>query len=520
MYHMKQNGFALIQTMVASIIIAMVLSGVLAYQQQVTKTLTAKRYIAAVDKIEANLRIKIANFPDLYAAGVSDTASALAKCILINNNGAKTCTPDMPSGQTLSKTQFFDLTTTNLNPASDKYDDVSSLSSLASKSFWRFGLKGFSHKSQFVYFGLDGQPCATGPSAQCPIQIQTFFRPICEPFGQPCQRASQIRVRYDIQVPNTTQLRALTGLNQIVRQGSFTVSTSGYENTMRFRYRQDPNTQTQQCIAVYINRKRLVFGSCGNIYPGSPLALALGGNGATPLFTNQGSTAPANAALGEASFSNGVEQSVAGGELLSTKTFQTVPISTKEGCTFSVLGLTWVPERKPSGVTRCDKAGKEYNPGGAASGARKCGLYLSYYQSVDNSTKTGTPVQLIHNTGKVWDDLGFDWASYPPLVLLQEIKRDPATPKNISSSTTFNSQIRPPISANSVLIDSTGYKGDGFWSSFQSNTDMSPNEYYFKLEDGGDWVSGQDLSKVDFGLELQVPPHVCRHVGWEEAATL
>lgn len=173
-----------------------------------------------------------------------------------------------------------------------------------------------------------------------------------------------------------------------------------------------------------------------------------------------------------------------------------------------MLGLTWVPERKPSGVSRCDRAGKDYNPAGNPVSDRQCGLYVTYYKDVNNANKTGNPAQLIHNAGTAWEGLSFDWVSFKPLVLLQEIKRDPATLKRISGPTTYDSQVRPPASANSVLTDSTGYKGNGFWPSFQANSDNNPSEYYFKIEDRGDWGSGQDLFKVDFGLEIQVPPHV------------
>lgn len=81
---MKQSGFALIQTMMASIIIALVMAGAIAYQTQVTKTLTAKKYMAAIDKVETNLRIKIGDFNSLYVSAANEPTSALAKCVLID----------------------------------------------------------------------------------------------------------------------------------------------------------------------------------------------------------------------------------------------------------------------------------------------------------------------------------------------------------------------------------------------------------------------------------------------------
>lgn len=511
---MNERGFALIQTAVASVVIALVLAGAIQYQGSVTKTLVAKRYMATADKVETNLRTQIARYSSLYASAVSESTSALGRCIVRNASGLKQCSLTQLGAETFTDAQWPDLKPANPNGSTDPIDDIDTVSPIKSKKYWRFGLNGFSKTASLGYFDVDGKACAA-PSETCQFEVKTYFRPICEPYGADCERAKQIKVRYDLRFANETVLSARAGLKTLVRQGSFIVDATGVDDSIQVRFRQDPNTQTQQCIALYLNRKTLLFGSCGAIYPNTPLGNAFGQAAPTPHFTAFATT-PSNAALGEATYYNGSEQVLSGPSLASTP-FTAVPVP--KGCTFSVLGLTWVPKRTPAGTTRCDKPGDDYNPGGGTA-KRKCGLYVSYYSSVNNQTKTGNPAQLLHNSNKVWSDFSFDWPSYDPLTFLQEIRRDASTPSNIGGTTTYPSQLRPPASATSVLTDSTGYKGNGFWPSFSASNALSPQDYYFKLEDGGDWESGQDLAKVDFGLEVRAEPHVCKHVGWEEATSL
>lgn len=191
----------------------------------------------------------------------------------------------MASSVTFTQSDFKDLLAQNSGSVSDAFNDFANTSPVVSKRFWKFGLSGFTKTSQATYFNLNGQLCQTGPSLDCPLEAETYFRPICEPYDQSCQRAKEIRLWYKIKASNNTQLYANTGLQSLIRTGAFTVSSGKAENTMRLRFRQDPNTFTQQCIAVYLNRETLLFGSCGGIYNGTPIANAFGKNSPTPHYT-------------------------------------------------------------------------------------------------------------------------------------------------------------------------------------------------------------------------------------------